>query len=136
MESIDHFIKQQKEMLQMEKNNLGYLETAQTHHNFQHANGNGKVSMVDDSTSVDCDEDDDLEQDRISHMEKDSKDALNSTLSNDSDKGKKHFEEQVSVWIFLISFRCTFVFVQVENYFLMENSHVNIEYAHSLFCHS
>lgn len=83
----------------MEKNNLGFLETAQTQHTLEHANGNGfnKAGMVDDSTSIDYNEDDDLEQQRVLLLEKDSKDALNCSLSNDSDKGKKHFEEQVSV---------------------------------------
>lgn len=99
MESIDHFIKQQKEMLLMEKNNLGFLETAQTQHTLEPANGNGlkKPRMVDDSTSVENDEDDDLEEERILLLEKESKDSINCSLSNDSDKGKKHFEEQVSL---------------------------------------
>lgn len=96
MESIDHFIQQQKEMLQMEKNNLGFLESAQTHRTLEHAN---HARMVDDSTSIDCDEDDDLEKQRILQLEKDAKDAHNCSLSNDSDKGKKHFEEQVSIFL-------------------------------------
>lgn len=101
MEGINQFIKQKKEMIQMEKNNLEFFESAQAQHTLEHAKEKAsKTQMVDDSTSVEDDENDEAKQERIQFLEKNLKDAL----SNDSHKGKRHFAEQVSVAFYLYSY--------------------------------